>query len=133
MVVNLARVRKRTDSQHSSNNNMAGPAVGKRSDMKRWIERTRNLVLVALALCLAIPAYGQLTIEIIGGGATQTPISIVPFAGEVEYPLGITGVVGADLQRSGLFRLVDPGAARAASPQDVRFPEFRDRGAEALV
>jgi TolB protein len=101
--------------------------------MKRWFQRTRNLALVAIALFLALPAHGQLTIEIIGGGATQTPIAVVPFVGEADFPLGITGVVGADLQRSGLFKLIDSGAARPANPQDVRYPEFRSRGAEAVV
>lgn len=98
-----------------------------------WFQRTRNLVLVAIALLLAIPAQGQLTIEIIGGGATQMPIAVVPFVGEADFPLGITGVVGADLQRSGLFKLIDSGAARPANPRDVRYPEFRSRGAEAVV
>lgn len=101
--------------------------------MNRWFQHTRNLVLVAIALFLAIPVHAQLTIEIIGGGATQTPIAVVPFAGEADFPLGITGVVGADLQRSGLFKLIDSGAARPAGPQDVRYPEFRSRGAEAVV
>ncbi|MBK8742131.1 MAG: Tol-Pal system protein TolB [Betaproteobacteria bacterium] len=101
--------------------------------MKRWFQRARDAILVAIALLAALPAHAQLTIEIIGGGATQTPIAIVPFAGEAEYPLGVTGVVGADLQRSGLFKLVDAGAARPANPLDVRYPEFRARGAEAIV
>ncbi len=106
----------------------------RRSGMKRWFQRARDAILVAIALLAALPAHAQLTIEIIGGGATQTPIAIVPFAGEAAYPLGITGVVGADLQRSGLFKLVDAGvAARPANPLDVRYPEFRARGAEAIV
>jgi TolB protein len=101
--------------------------------MKRWFQRTRNGVLAAIVLCLAIPAQAQLSIEIIGGGATQTPIAVVPFAGEAEFPLGITGVIGADLQRSGLFKLIDAGAARPVNPQDARLAEFRARNAEAVV
>jgi len=101
--------------------------------MKRWWQRTHDLILLAVVGLLALPAQAQLTIDIIGGGATQTPIAIVPFAGEADYPLGVTGIVGADLQRSGLFRLIDTGATRAAGPQDVRFPEFRSRGVDAVV
>ena len=82
---------------------------------------------------VALPARAQLTIEIIGGGATQTPIAIVPFVGEADFPLGITGIVGADLQRSGLFRLVEPGGARPANPQQVNFADYRASGAEAIV
>jgi len=103
--------------------------------MKSWHDRMRmwTLALVAGALCLASTAQAQLTIEIIGGGGTQTPIAIVPFNGEQEYPLGISGVVGADLQRSGLFRLVESGGARPAAPQEVRYGDYRGRGAEAIV
>ena len=103
--------------------------------MNQWLRNTRALVfaILASALFLSGTANAQLTIEIIGGGATQTPIAIVPFAGEQDYPLGITGVVGADLQRSGLFRLVEATGTRAASPQEVRYGDFRGRGAEAIV
>jgi TolB protein len=106
--------------------------------MKQWFSRTSHFFLAALAaaILLAVPAgraNAQLTIEIIGGGATQTPISIVPFVGESDFPLGITGVVGADLQRSGLFRLIDAGGARPGNPQEVRYAEFRSRGADAIV
>src|SRR5439155_5220915 len=63
----------------------------------------------ALALVLASTApHAQLTIEIIGGGGTTIPIAIVPFAGEANYPYPLTGIVGADLARSGLFKLIDP-------------------------
>lgn len=88
---------------------------------------------LAVALVTALPARAQLTIEIIGGGATQTPIAIAPFAGESDHPLGITGIVGADLQRSGLFRLVDAGGARPSSPQDAPYAALRAAGAEAIV
>ena len=131
-------VRDRTDDgsprrhSHAAKNALA-LAFMKRSGMQQWFRRTRNSILAAIALLLALPAQAQLTIDIIGGGATQTPIAVVPFAGEADFPLGITGVVGADLQRSGLFKLIDSGAARPAAPQDVRFPEFRSRGAEAVV
>ena len=39
--------------------------------MNRWFQHTRNAILVAIVLLTAIPAQGQLTIEIIGGGATR--------------------------------------------------------------
>ena len=75
--------------------------------------------LLSLAFAVAVPARAQLTIEIVGGAGTTIPIAIVPFENESNWPLGITGIVGADLARSGLFRLVDyrrhhaaPGARR---------------------
>ncbi len=91
---------------------------------------------VFLALALAVPARAQLTIEIVGGAGTTIPISIVPFESESNWPLGITGVVGADLQRSGLFRLVDYAGVtpRPYRAEDVvRAPEWRTRGADAVA
>ena len=78
---------------------------------------TRLLMRILFAFCCAaaFSAHAQLTIEIIGGGATTIPIAIVPFAGESNYPLGVSGIVGADLSRSGLFRLVDPGGVVPAA------------------
>ncbi|MBI3148191.1 MAG: Tol-Pal system protein TolB [Betaproteobacteria bacterium] len=94
-----------------------------------------RVLLLVLMLFLARPGLAQLTIEIIGGGANQIPIAIVPFGNELSYPLGISGVVGADLQRSGLFRLVDSTgiSPRPTDAPEVRYPDWSTRGAEALL
>jgi len=101
------------------------------------LSRWRSLLcLVALAAALGCTAArAQLTIEIIGGGATTIPIAIVPFAGEANYPYPLTEIVGADLARSGLFKLVDATAVnpRPARVEDVRFGEWTSRGADAVV
>jgi TolB protein len=92
--------------------------------------------VAALALALASTApRAQLTIEIIGGGGTTVPIAIVPFAREANYPYPLTGIVGADLARSGLFKLIDPAGVnpRPARADDVRFGEWTARGADAVV
>src|SRR5687768_8457561 len=89
---------------------------------------------VVLLLWLAsAPLHATLNIEIFGGGATQIPIAIVPFAAEERLTQGITPVVSADLQRSGLFRLVDPGGLRPHEPVEVVYPDWTNRGAGALV
>ena len=102
-----------------------------RTTMTRLLMRT----LFAFCCAAAFSAHAQLTIEIIGGGATSIPIAIVPFAGESNYPLGVSGIVGADLSRSGLFRLVDPGGVvpRPARAEDVRYGDWTGRGADAVV
>src|SRR5205809_1983965 len=96
----------------------------------RWV-----FALFLLAIGLADVARAQLTIEIIGGGGTTIPIAIVPFAGEANYPYPLTGIVGADLARSGLFKLVDPAGVnpRPARAEDVRFGDWTARGADAVV
>jgi TolB protein len=90
---------------------------------------------LALTLCLVGAAHAQLTIEIIGGGATTVPVAIVPFAGEANYPYPLTEIVGADLARSGLFRLIDPAGVnpRPTRADDVRFGDWTARGADAVV
>src|SRR5450432_2008058 len=85
--------------------------------------------LALLCLLTAGVARAQLTIEIVGGGATTVPIAIVPFAGEGAYPLSITAIVGADLARSGLFKLVDAGGVvpRPSRTQEVRYGDWTSR------
>jgi TolB protein len=99
------------------------------------MQRTSRLLVLAFFLLLTRGAIAQLTIEIVGGGANQIPIAIVPFGNEDAYSLGVTGIVGADLQRSGLFRLVDYNgiAPRPVEPADIRFSDWSARGADALV
>jgi TolB protein len=93
------------------------------------------LLLLSITLLPALPARAQLTIEIVGGAGSTIPISIVPFESEATWPLGITGIVGADLARSGLFRLVDYAGVvpRPARPEEVRAADWRARGADAVV
>src|SRR3954453_22940325 len=87
------------------------------------------------AFLAAAPARGQLTIEIVVGAGTAIPIAIVPFENEGTWPLGLTGIVGADLTRSGLFRLVEYGGVvpRPARAEEVRAAEWRSRGADAVA
>jgi TolB protein len=93
------------------------------------------ILLVALSFLPSTAARAQLAIEIVGGAGTTIPIAIVPFEGESNYPLGITGIVGADLTRSGLFRLVDSAGVtpRPARAEDVQSAVWRSRNADAVV
>jgi TolB protein len=92
-----------------------------------------RFLLALMCACMFAPAHGQLTIDIVGGGATTIPIAIVPFGDESTFPLGVSGVVGADLTRSGLFKLVDAGALRPVRAEDVKFGDWTARGADAVV
>jgi TolB protein len=96
----------------------------------RWFQ------LLALAVAaFATTAYAQLSIEITGGGANRLPIAIVPFAGEGALQPGIAAIVRADLERSGLFRAIEPPPIIPAPTEAsaVNFPEWRSRLADALV
>jgi TolB protein len=101
--------------------------------MPRLLRRIFPLLL--FALLPVFPAHAQLTIEIVGGAGTTIPIAIVPFANENTYPLGITGIVGADLTRSGLFRLVDYNGVspRPTRAEEIQPAVWRSRNADAVV
>src|SRR5437867_707595 len=91
--------------------------------------------LLAAILLLAGPAQAQLTIEIIGGGAIQIPIAVLPFAGESALPQSITEIVEQDLSRSGRFRAIFVGGVSPPPTESaqVNFPEWKSRLADALV
>ena len=86
-----------------------------------------------LLLAQASMASAVLTIEIIGAGEHQIPVSIVPFGGDEKIAQSIHEVVTGDLLRSGLFRLVDPTGKSPHVPAEVSFPDWEVRGAEALA
>ena len=87
-------------------------------------------------LCFAAAAsaaHAQLSIEITGAGANRLPIAIADFAGERIVSQALTSVVHADLERSGLFLLVNAGSLPLAESASVNYPDWKNRGADALV
>jgi TolB protein len=89
--------------------------------------------LLATLLTTALPARAQLSIEITGAGANRIPISIADFAGERIVSLALTSVVRGDLERSGWFRLVEPGALSTMEPTAANIADLKARGADAYV
>lgn len=90
------------------------------------------LVLLA-ALTVLPPATAQLRVEITGVGSNQFPIAVANFRRDGEIPQPVEEIIRANLQRSGLFRLVDAGSAPLSETTAVSLPEFKGRGADALV
>ncbi|MDO8811944.1 MAG: Tol-Pal system beta propeller repeat protein TolB [Gallionella sp.] len=86
-----------------------------------------------LLLVQASMACAVLNIEIIGAGEHQIPVSIVPLGGDEKLAQTINEVVTGDLQRSGLFRLVDPTGKSPHELAEVSYPDWQVRGAEALA
>ena len=92
-----------------------------------------TLVRLLSILLLSTAAHAQLNIEITGAGASRTPIAIADFAGDRVVTQALTSVVRADLERSGLFRLVEPGATPIPETASVAYADWKSRGADALV
>jgi len=111
------------------------------------IHRRRILQLgggVALAALLGAeprPAAAQLRIDITRGRVEPLPIAITPLQGaaaaETQVGTDIGGVISANLERSGLFRPLDPRAfiqtPQALRTQPPRFADWRAINAQALV
>jgi len=90
-------------------------------------------MLGLLVLVQASIAYAGLSIEIIGAGEHQIPIAMVPFGGDASLGQSIYEVVVGDLQRSGLFRMVDPAGKLPHELAEVSYPDWQLRGADALA
>jgi len=98
--------------------------------------RKFTVLLAALAaLLLVSPAFAQLRVDVTQGTIQPLPIAIPNFNGD---PAGaqIAGVVRADLERSGLFRPLDPKSF-IEQIKDVNvqpnFANWRVINAQALV
>lgn len=90
-------------------------------------------MLFVLSLLAATLAQAQLSIEITGAGANRIPVAIANFTGDAAAAQVVASTVRADLERSGLFKLVDPGGATLDENASVNFGDWKSRGADALA
>ncbi|HZL60027.1 MAG TPA: Tol-Pal system beta propeller repeat protein TolB [Stellaceae bacterium] len=102
----------------------------------------RSLLLRSLAgllvtlLLAAAPAHAELHIDITRGKVEPMPIAIPAFGGGSQVAKDITQVLSADLERSGLFKPIDPNAfidKDANSHVPPRYGDWRVLNAQALV
>ncbi|MEN3371526.1 Tol-Pal system beta propeller repeat protein TolB [Dechloromonas sp. ZS-1] len=93
---------------------------------------TRRIFL-ALALSTAALAQAQLSIEITGAGANRIPVAIADFPGDSVAARIITGTVRSDLERSGLFKLIDHGNTAVDENTAVNLADWKAKGADAFV
>ena len=89
--------------------------------------------LFALAFLAATAVNAQLSIEITGAGANRIPVAIANFAGDTAAAQVVTATVRADLERSGLFKLIDPAGATLDENAQINFADWKGRGADALA
>jgi TolB protein len=91
-----------------------------------------------ILILLASQSIAELEIEITRGAGKRAPIAIVPFGWEGENlnaPLDVAGVIGADLQRSGRFRPL-PNEDMLQKPNtgvEVDFDDWTILGIEAII
>jgi len=98
--------------------------------------KNKNLrYLFLLWLVFSTGVCAQLKIEITGFGSNLSPIAVLPLKGEEALPQKVTEIVVADLYRSGFFKIIDSGGVNPvpSEPNEVQFPAWKTRGADALV
>lgn len=97
----------------------------------------RRLGLIAAsALFIALPTAAvraELTIEITGAGANRIPVAIADFSGETGVARALTSVIRSDLERSGVFRLVDPGSGVLNENSTPNWSDLRGKSADAFA
>jgi TolB protein len=95
----------------------------------------KRCILFVGAFLLALAAHAQLTIDITTSGGRQVPIAVMPMRGDASEPQSVSDVIGADLARTGLFKLVNTGGVTPlpTEPSEVNFSDWTSRSAEVLV
>ena len=68
-----------------------------------------HYLLFSATLMIGSAAQAQLQIEIAGVGSNQIPVAVAAFADEGLAPSQISAIVRADLERSGVFKVIDAG------------------------
>jgi TolB protein len=81
----------------------------------------------------SVPARAELTVVITGAGANRIPAAVADFGGDFASARVLTGVVRGDLERSGMFRMVDASGVSMDETASPVFEEWKSRGADALA
>jgi len=96
------------------------------------IHFSRRAACSALLSVAAVPAWAQFRVEISGVGATQLPIAITTFRDEDRSNQSPSAIIRADLERSGVFRIVEARGSLDETSQPA-MSDWRARAADALV
>jgi Tol biopolymer transport system component len=81
---------------------------------------------------MGVAAHAQLRVEIAGVGSNQIPVAVAAFADESMAPDQVSAIIRADLERSGVFKVIDAGQVHQRQRQR-RPRRLEGRGADALV
>src|SRR5690242_10364462 len=91
---------------------------------------------VICLLAAAPAAWAQAEVDINQGVVQPLPIAIPNFGGAGQVGADIAKVVAADLERSGLFKPLDPASLPEKNPDisvPPRFDQWKPTGAQALA
>jgi TolB protein len=94
-----------------------------------------SLVTSSVGLLVMSFAHAALEIEISGGSSQQVPVAIVPFGQAGNSTENISNIIAADLNRSGLFRVLETGGVvnQPTSIMQINYPEWVNMQAQAMA
>ena len=94
-----------------------------------------NTIAFLISFFMATASHAALDIEISGGSAQQIPIAVVPFGNAGSTKDNISEIIGADLKRSGLFRVLETrGMANLpTTPAQIKYAERVALQAQAVT
>jgi len=96
------------------------------------MKKMSYVVLCAGLMLGAAGAQAQLRVEITGIGSNQIPVAVASFVNESAAPQSLSGIIKADLARSGVFKLIDADAPLSETAP-VSYEQWKSRGADALA
>lgn len=97
------------------------------------MKRSLLKLIALLSLCSVWPlALAQLKVDISGVGANQIPIGVAGFVNESVSGQPLSSIIRADLERSGMFRLIDTQDT-IAEDAAVDLASWKSKGADALA
>ncbi|MCK6404473.1 MAG: Tol-Pal system beta propeller repeat protein TolB [Rhodocyclaceae bacterium] len=94
--------------------------------------RLRRLLLLGFA-AVGVSAHAQLSIEVTGAGANRITVTIADFGGEPGLSRAITSVIRGDLERSGLFKMIEQAQPSLTEASSIDLAAARGRGADAIA
>jgi TolB protein len=91
-----------------------------------------HILLFSATLMMGSAAKAQLQVEIAGVGSNQIPVAVAAFADESVAPEQVSAIIRADLERSGVFKVINAGQVISDSAS-IDAGAWKARGADALV
>lgn len=91
-----------------------------------------HTLLFSATLLMGVAAHAQVRVEFAGVSGTQIPVAVAAFADESVAPEQVSSIIRADLERSGVFKVIDARQTISDSAS-VDLGAFKASGADALV
>jgi len=96
------------------------------------MKKQLHTLLFSASLLTGTAAHAQLRVEIAGVGSNQIPVAVAAFADEGVAPDQVSAIIRADLERSGVFKVID-ARQPISDTAKVDLGAFKGNGADALV